>query len=157
MDTPEKWDLDQDFPNLKKGNFAKRSNATDRYNCIAFAVGNKKQRMWPADYHHWPPSITRTETIESFIELFEYLGYRECDNGDFKPGCNKVALYAHNKKPKHAAIQLSTQNGAWKSKIGENIDIEHRLKDIEGPLYGKVVMYLKKTVRRTSGRIKKKK
>ena len=49
----------------------------------------------------------------------------------------RVALYALNGSPKHAARQVAAN--VWTSKIGQNIDIEHNLRGLEGPTYGQVV------------------
>jgi hypothetical protein len=43
----------------------------------------------------------------------------------------------------HAARQLPT--GHWTSKLGESEDIEHRLHDLEGLIYGQVVLVLART------------
>jgi hypothetical protein len=53
-----------------------------------------------------------------------------------------VALYALGDEPRHTARQLA--QGTWTSKLGRSEDIEHRLEDLEGSLYGKVVKLLKR-------------
>lgn len=44
--------------------------------------------------------------------------------------------------PKHAARQLAS--GRWTSKLGKLEDIDHALHDLEGMLYGAVVLFMKR-------------
>jgi hypothetical protein len=46
--------------------------------------------------------------------------------------------------PKHAARQLLT--GRWTSKLGKMEDIEHGLRDLEGTVYGTVVLIMKRAL-----------
>jgi hypothetical protein len=62
-----------------------------------------------------------------------------------EPGFEKVALFADaSGMPQHAARQLAT--GRWTSKLGRMEDIEHALRDLEGGIYGSVVLLLKRSV-----------
>jgi hypothetical protein len=45
-------------------------------------------------------------------------------------------------KPTHVAGQLVT--GRWTSKLGESEDIEHGLRDLEGDVYGVVVLVMQR-------------
>ena len=74
--------------------------------------------------------------------MFLHLGYAECANGQFEKGCEKIALYAVNDTPKHAARQVSEDR--WSSKVGKYIDIEHNVDALEGPAYGYVVKFFEK-------------
>jgi hypothetical protein len=56
----------------------------------------------------------------------------------------KVALYATDEGPAHAARQLS--NGRWTSKLGRDEDIEHELEGLAGSHYGAVVQFLQRQV-----------
>jgi hypothetical protein len=61
-----------------------------------------------------------------------------------EPGIEKIALYALNDLPTHAARQLS--NGWWTSKLGPHVDIEHIHPDaIAGGIYGEVVALMSRT------------
>jgi hypothetical protein len=73
------------------------------------------------------------------MDAFRFLGYEPCRDGRYEQGFDKIALYAHGNKPKHAARQIA--DGKWTSKIGTSVDIEHKLKDLEGEHYGKVIMF----------------
>ncbi len=49
--------------------------------------------------------------------------------------------------PTHAARQLAS--GRWTSKLGKAEDIEHDLHDLEGDLYGIVVLLMKRPLSAT--------
>jgi hypothetical protein len=81
------------------------------------------------------------------MQAFATLGYSACDdreriNPPFEDGFDRIALYALLGTAKHAAKQIDART--WTSKIGNNVDIEHTLKGLEGPLYGNVVKILKR-------------
>ena len=64
-----------------------------------------------------------TNTIDSVIELFRGVGYEPCNDGSLETGNEKIAIYAMNSEPTHAARQLP--NGQWTSKLGQYEDIVH--------------------------------
>lgn len=78
--------------------------------------------------------------MDAFVAAFQSLGYAICLSGAHEPGVQKIALYALNGRPTHAARQLS--DGRWTSKIGKNIDVSHTLAGLVGPCYGDVVVYM---------------
>ena len=93
------------FPNLE-GDAEITSPIDKKYNCIAWAYGDSTKWYWPGSGFNdfWPNGITREETLEAFIELFELIGYRICDNDELEEGLEKVAIYMDVKnKPSHAA------------------------------------------------------
>ena len=64
---------------------------------------------------------------------------------DWEPGFEKIAVCANDQGvPKHAARQLN--KGRWTSKLGRMADIDHALHDLEGTLYGSVVLVMKRPV-----------
>jgi hypothetical protein len=135
------------FPNLTPTNHSETSEIDYGYNCIAWAAGDNKRWWWPqpeTGYMHWPAGARREATRESFIEAFETLGYSALASPDtsLEPGAEKVAIFENAAgKPTHAARQLAS--GAWTSKLGTNIDIEHQTADgVEGPTYGKLAVVL---------------
>ncbi|MCK4793650.1 MAG: hypothetical protein KAV87_58515 [Desulfobacteraceae bacterium] len=71
-----------------------------------------------------------------------HVGYEPCNIGRRESGYEKIVLYALKDQPTHAARQL--KNGRWTSKLGKNVDIEHKVRDLEGPRYGKVVAYFRR-------------
>ena len=126
------------FPRLRNSTYRVCSPETPEYNCIGWAVGRSDLFIWPKGMF-WPPLCPHEETIEAFSAAFRTFGFEHCEEGHYEQGFEKIALYAQEGKPKHAARQLA--NGQWTSKLGQNIDIEHNLLDLEGSQYGRVVMF----------------
>lgn len=130
------------FPRLDKAT-QPTSRYTPRYNCIAWALGFDDRPWWPAKPDmYWPRDCPDEPTISAFTAAFATLGYEPCDDWCLEKGYEKIALYVNANGPTHAARQL--KNGCWTSKCGGNVDIEHKLRDLEGPLYGKVVMFFRR-------------
>jgi hypothetical protein len=86
--------------------------------------------------------------MEAYIAAFRAIGFEPCESGSLEPGFDKVALFANERSPTHAARQLPS--GAWISKLGKDKDIEHSLEVLEGReywfSYGKVVQFLKRSL-----------
>lgn len=133
------------FPSLPPRTDIITSPPTRSYNCIAWAARDSERCWWPADGYYWPPDAPRATTIPAFIEAFRSLGYEVCATGDLEPGLEKVALYANQSTPTHAARQLP--DGFWTSKLGELEDIRHVLEQVEGDSYGHVVKFLSREAR----------
>jgi hypothetical protein len=137
--------LEEVFPGLAKGDYRITSPANPDYNCLAWAVADADKWWWPgpdAEREYWPLGVVREITRSAFQAAFALLGYVVCASEDVEPGFEKVALFADaSGKPKHAARQLAT--GRWTSKLGRMEDIEHALRDLEGVVYGSVVLILK--------------
>jgi len=146
MDISNPQKFFEDFPRLNK--FPYPFNITSpfdvKYNCIAWVVGVNNR--WWGPYHVWPQGCPRETTISAFVQAFAALGYEPCNDGRRERGYEKVALYAKENKPMHAAKQLI--NGRWTSKLGQDIDIEHKVKDLEGQCYGKVAMYFRRPMQK---------
>lgn len=131
------------FPGLRSGEYRVVSPQTTNYNCIAWAAGDTERWWWPTGPYYWPTGAPRERTMASFIAAFEGLGYVSCPNGDPEPGMEKVALYASDAGPEHAARQLA--DGRWVSKLGRLEDIEHAtVNGVEGAHYGRVVHYMRR-------------
>lgn len=72
-------------------------------------------------------------------------GYEICDHGELEEGFEKVAIYAVENEPKHAARQLPS--GKWTSKLGLYIDLEHlSVANMHNAEYGRVVHFLKRPI-----------
>jgi hypothetical protein len=136
--------LENEFPGLRGQPYEIQSLRDDHYNCIAWAAGDNHNWWWPdpdlEDF--WPAGIARVETGVAFQSAFASLGYTVCDHDQLEPGCEKIALFALDGAPKHAARQLPT--GRWTSKLGLMEDIEHALRDLTGTMYGSVVVVMKR-------------
>lgn len=137
-------ELTKKFPNQSSDPFNLTSPPTTKYNCIAWAYGVNDRWMWPGKpWEYWPPDIPRVVTIEAFIELFESIGYSECDNGEPEDGFKKVCIFTDkDEKPTHAAKQLPT--GEWSSKLGKSYDVQHSIEAMEGGKYGNATVFMKK-------------
>ena len=83
------------------------------YNCIAWAAGDEKR-----------------------------FGYEECNTPDLEHGYRKVAIYAKDGIPTHAARQLDS--GKWTSKLGKAEDVEHDALMLPYLSYGLSVLFLRR-------------
>lgn len=129
----------EDFPTLPKSTRPK-SVATPEYNCIAWALGQNNRSWWPrSPYHYWPSMCTNEVTISAFEEVFALFGYKPCNNSNQEKGLEKIALYVLSGLPTHATRQIA--NGRWTSKCGLNVDIEHKIEQLEGPRYGRIFKF----------------
>ena len=133
------------FPQLEQSDYLVTSDKTQEYNCIAWAAGEFNRWWWPDSWGqcYWPPNCPREESLEAFVLVFQNLGYELCENEDYEPTYEKVALFVSSDGiPTHAARQL--QNGRWTSKLGGKEDIEHSLRSLEGSVYGTVSKVLRR-------------
>ncbi|MBY0526562.1 MAG: hypothetical protein K2R98_24415 [Gemmataceae bacterium] len=137
------------FPGLRTSPFRVTSPATRDYSCIAWAGGDTAHWWWPdldpedaAAY--WPLGVPTEETVDAFVAAFATLGYAPGAGEDFEPGFVKIALFASNAVPTHAARQLPS--GRLTSKLGLREDIEHDLHAVSGHAYGTVVVILKRPI-----------
>lgn len=124
------------FPKLREDSFEIIEGATDEYNCIAWAAGDKTAWWWPGtpDSHYWPDGIPREETLEAFVQALATLGYSLCKSPDLERRFEKIAIYVKKGQPSHAARQLP--DGQWSSKLGPWECITHGFDALEGNEYG---------------------
>lgn len=95
------------------------------------------------DVYFWPLAAPREETIKAFVAAFATRGFTRCENGEVEAGYHKIAIYAKNSRPTHAARQLP--DGRWTSKLGSSEDIEHHtLGAVEGDVYGSVAVFVRR-------------
>ncbi len=121
------------------------SGATDKYNCIAWALHLDQRVVWPDEDQQmaWPPNIAREETVEAFSQFLLLVGFEQISNCAFEPGYEKVALYVHDGLVQHAA--RSCPDGSWTSKLGSGVDISHPTPEtIAAGLYGWPVRYFRR-------------
>ncbi|MBI1830893.1 MAG: hypothetical protein HYR84_05505 [Planctomycetes bacterium] len=133
------------FPNLRD-RFRVTSSPDAEYNCIGWAAGVTDAWWWPISSGratYWPSTVPRILSMEAFQAVFATLQYQPCESEELESGFEKVALFADvHGNPTHAARQLP--NGRWTSKLGKAEDIEHDLHDLEGEIYGRVVLVMKR-------------
>ncbi len=136
------------FPNLQADTFQVTSQPDSVYNCIAWAAEDTSAWWWPLENPaegYWPEGVPRERTLAAFRAAFATLGYSEWLGEELEAGFLKVALFADPLGiPTHAARQL--RNGRWTSKLGQAEDIEHALHDLEGEIYGRVVLILRRPI-----------
>lgn len=133
------------FPKTKQDPFFITSPQTAHYNCIAWALEDSTKWYWPDAFsmYFWPSEISREERIDSFIKLFESIGYQICDNHSLEPNFQKIAIYTNaSGKPTHAARQLN--NGFWTSKLGESFDVTHTISSMSDGFYGNAKVFMKR-------------
>lgn len=133
-------EIERVFPGLRLSAWLLTSRADPRYNCIAWAAHDSQRFWWPDLPYYWPPGTPREVTRAAFLACFASLGFGECDSDVLVPRVEKIALFEKDQRPTHMARQLA--NGQWSSKLGGRHDISHRLRDLEGPLYGNVAAIL---------------
>jgi hypothetical protein len=138
--------IERVFPRLRGTAYRITSPSTDVYNCIAWAAGAVDAWWWPfgdPDQVYWPEGMERLTTLDAFRQVFAILGYVVCVGEELERGFEKVALFAKAEGiPQHAARQIP--NGLWTSKLGRAEDIEHQLHDLEGEVYGTIVLIMKR-------------
>ena len=137
--------LTNSFPDLSRDGYTEESPGTIQYNCFAWAASDDTQRWDPDPLFqnaHWPDGVPREQTFDAFVQAFEQLGYEECDTEILEPGVEKVAIYERFGVPQHMARQLD--NGSWTSKLGDDVDINHALRGLEGAIYGTVTKILRR-------------
>lgn len=118
-----------------------KSKPTPDYNCFGFAH-NRCEDKWfephpenepypdPDIIPYWPSHIPRDYTLQSFLALYNSIGYERCDSGEEEQGYLKVALLLDKwSEPIHATFQDDKGEG-WLSKLGREDDVVHDLAEI---------------------------
>ena len=131
------------LPKLVAEGFRVVAPRSNQYNCIACAAGDTS-RWW--SFHqpeYWPVHATRSNSIDSLVEVFAGLGFERCHDSRTESGFEKVALYAQQGAWTHAAVQ--TPHGTWLSKIGEGPVIEHHNPEsLAGGPYGNPTIHMRR-------------
>ena len=136
-------DLESLFPGLRGSGYLVTSPADIRYNCVAWVAEDEEHWWWPDEDSYWPEGVAREETIAALVAAFEKLGFVPCNGPLLEEAYEKVAIHpAPDGIPTHVARQLPS--GLWSSKLGQLQDIEHRLEDLGGDLYGHCAHCLKR-------------
>jgi len=135
--------IQDDFPNLDRSEWRITSDPDENYNCIAWAIGSTTNWWWPESDKYWPAGVAMEETVAAFLAALGTVGFVCSDCDTLENGFEKVALFALDDQPTHAARQLP--DGKWSSKLGRGHDIEHGdLHGVAGAIYGTVVRILKR-------------
>ena len=144
---PGSWPQ-HELPRLTTLNCKITSQASRRYNCIAWVAGDTARWWWPDPFGigYWPDGVPRAATVEAIIKAYQSLGYQLCYDASLQPNIQKIAIFGKEKQdgsvlPTHAALQL--ESGEWTSKLGPFEDVKHNnADDVNGPTYGKIICYM---------------
>lgn len=145
MNTASPRNLAEWFPKLASSPHRITSPSDRSYNCIAWAAGDTENWWEPdeAELAYWPTEVPREYSLDAYLRAFESIGFERCDSAELEPGFEKVAVFADQTGPTHAAKQLA--DGRWSSKLGRFEDIEHELDALAGDdreEYGRIVQIL---------------
>ncbi|MFZ2961201.1 MAG: hypothetical protein WA705_30340 [Candidatus Ozemobacteraceae bacterium] len=135
MDSPDRIFVKRAFPKISD-DFAVTSPQSPLYNCVAWAAGDDS-RWWEPDAqgnYFWPEGIPRDYSIAAYVAAYKTIGYTEISIDDDFKDCEVVAIFEADGKGTHAA--RSVGEDFWTSKLGRSFDIKHRLRDLEGKIYG---------------------
>ena len=139
----------QAFPKLSGEGYEIVGESSKRYNCIAYAANDTNEWWDIIGERYWPDYAARTDRMESLIEVFTGLGYRQCQDSSLQDGFEKVALYEAQGVWKHAALQ--TLNGRWRSKMGPGPLIEHLSPEsLADGIYGNPTIYMRRPAHHSS-------
>ena len=141
-------------PHLASADIEIKSPTDRRYNCIAWAVGDDTKYWSPAvavggkllGGYYWPDGTAVFPTVGATEKMFAQRGFARTELTDvaLEQGVEKIAIFGYDEMNyvTHAARQVPS--GRWASKMGDNADIEHELRDIEGQLLGEVRSIMRK-------------
>jgi hypothetical protein len=145
-------ELEARFPKLGGGNYKRASQATARYNCLAFACGDDR-RWWeprPGGRFYWPPDAQRDTSLAAVTRIFTADGYSETEDRNIESGYLKAAIYVELEDLDTYSHVALSDGLVWKSKLGKGQDIEHASLDLlEGNQkdeYGIVAAILRKAI-----------
>jgi len=137
--------IEAKFPNLTQNGYMITSPQNPRYNCIAWAAADNGSWWEPviSPGVYWPSGVSMSPTLAAYTEVYALQGYQPCTDQDLEQGFEKIAIFAKDAVPTHAARQLET--GAWTSKLGQSFDIQHNsLSGVEGDEYGDVAQIMRR-------------
>ena len=117
------------LPNLDVNSAVVTGEANPDYNCIAWTLGFTTRTEWPG------------YCIEDFDNFYGLRGYVRASEGP-------IAAWGNDEmQMTHACVSVPGYGLYWESKLGRELRIRHRLKELESPLYGKVIAFYNKRVR----------
>ncbi len=113
------------YPRLAEDSEQKiTSEATDRYNCVAWV--QRDMNHWVDPEIFWPrgvPEPKNDDDLECYVALFRSWGFEEADSAELEDGYLKIAVFATGDAFDHVAKQLPS--GRWSSKGGAMYDFRH--------------------------------
>jgi len=139
--TIEKW-----HPKLKDKNWKiiNINKDLDKFNCFSFVIDIYND--WcGASTKIWHNQNDRHSTILNYIQFYSTYNYKICNDDIQEPEYDKIAIYAINNNVSHVCKQFG---GMWRSKLGSNVIIEHKLEWLSGAdyeNYGDIVVFMKRS------------
>lgn len=136
------------WPRLQDADFVLTSERDEDYNCVAWAMRDKRRWWEPSDdlvAHYWPNNATRNYSLDAYMEAFGTRHYVACVDGSLELGIEKLAIYWSPiaDEFRHVARQLA--DGRWTSKLGEAKDIAHvTLEALNGDHYGEPIRFMQR-------------
>ncbi len=145
----DKSTIEAQIPGLADAEYQITSPRDPNYNCFAWAAGDTGHVWSPTMLGsgvHWPPGIPALASMSGVIDAYLQSGYEICESGELEPGVEKIAIFSDSAgDPRHAARQLPS--GAWTSKLGDHVDIEHTdVNAVGGLLYGEATVYMGRVI-----------
>ena len=133
--------LESAFPGLAGTPWAISSPTTDRYNCIAWVMGDSTRWWWPTlGRGYWPADLARDTAVATFVQLLARGGFTAAEPATSEGSAERIALFGIDGRVTHASRELA--RGEWTSKLGSDVDITHPLRALEGDIYGTVVLMM---------------
>jgi hypothetical protein len=137
--------LESLFPGLGGSGYTVTSSEDIHYNCVAWATGDTDRWCWPDEDSYWPEGVAREETVAAFAAVYGEFGFVQCEDALGEEGYEKIAIFAApDGLPTHVAKQLPS--GLWSSKLGQLQDIQHRLEDLAGSVYGHCARFMRREI-----------
>jgi hypothetical protein len=143
----ERQAVEAQIPRLENSEYRITSPRDARYNCFAWAAGDAARVWSPSMFGsgiHWPPGIPALPSMNGVIAAYRAVGFEVCSSPGVDEGFEKIAIFVDETgEPRHAARQLPS--GAWTSKLGPHVDIEHQDVDaVGGIMYGEPRVYMRR-------------
>lgn len=138
-------EFQRDFPKLNARSYNPPHSAKDfNHNCLAFALGDLTN-WWepPVGYgRYWPPGFPDDAKVTTVVAILRAHGFVVQRKRTAQIAEGSIAIFAKGEEWEHFA---KFSEGKWWSKLGDGHDIwHHTLQELEGGLYGHVVMILRR-------------
>jgi len=106
------------------------AEANREYNCVASSIGRVNAWIWPPD--------RAGDGLAAMDLFYASLGWRRVPDPPAEG--EAIALFARSGEPQHVArrVQIPPDDW-WESKLGRDLRIVHRLRELESTDYGDVL------------------
>lgn len=129
----ESSDYQRAFPSLK--GFSITGEADPSYDCVSFTVTpHAPARLQPS------PALVELGGFEALDVFYRDRNFCRLDSVPNDHDVTCVAVFGLDDKPTHVALR-DGHSEWWESKLGTGARILHRLAELEGARYGRIVSY----------------